>query len=127
MRRPAHRKLLNAPRDWLRKVRKLGRQFLYRPFISRDGILGLRFAIFLEAIVRASPGTRMKTFQQLYPALSGPHPASPPVICEINSLDDFESCYKHLAALLGRAGKMSPPSEIEFLRKIDKQRPMYQG
>src|SRR6266403_6260239 len=121
------REVLHVPRDWLRKVRRAGRRFLFHPSISRDGTLRLRLAPFLEAIFTATPGTRMKAFQRLYPSLSAPRPASSAVICEINSLADFESSYTQLAAMLGHAGKTSPPSEMEFLRRIDNQQTVYQG
>src|SRR5207248_2778521 len=129
MLRPVYlmRKALHAPRDWLRKVRRAGQQFLFRPSISRDGILKLRLAPFLEAIFKATPATRMKAFQRLYLSLSAPRPASSAVICEINSLANFESSYTQLAAMLGHAGKTSPPSEMEFLRRIDNQQIVYQG
>jgi predicted O-methyltransferase YrrM len=113
------REALHAPRDWLRKVRRAGRKFLLRPSISRDGILKLRLAVFLLAIVKAAPSSRVKTFQLLYPSLSAPYPASSPVICEINSLADFQLSYSDLAAILGHPGKAPPPSEMEFLRGID--------
>src|SRR4051794_40850632 len=117
-RRPVMKKLFHLPRDWMRKVRRAGRQFLFRPSISREGILKLRLAIFLEAILKTARSYRVKVFQLLYPSLSAPCPASSPVICEINSLADFQSSYGHLAAMLGHPGKAPPPSEIEFLRTM---------
>ena len=121
------RKVLQAPRDWLREVRRAARQFLFRPSISPDGILKLRLTIFLVAIVKAAPSSRVKIFQLLYPSLSAPCPASSPVICEINSLADFHSSYSHLAAMLGHPGKAPLPSEMEFLRRIDNRPIEYPG
>lgn len=40
---------------------------------------------------------------------------------------DFESSYSHLAATLGRPGKAPPPSEMEFLRRIDTRQIEYHG
>ena len=119
--------VLHAPRDWLRTARREGRQFVFRPSISRDGILKLRLTTFLEAIFKAAPGTRVKIFQLLFPSLSAPCPASSAAICEINSLADFQSSYNHLAALLGHIGKTPPPSEMEFLRRIDNRQTGSQG
>jgi predicted O-methyltransferase YrrM len=121
------KEVLHAPRDWLRKVRRAGRKLLFHSSISRDGILKLRFPIFVEAIVKATPGSRVKAFQLLYPSLSAPCSVSSAVTCEINSLADFQSSYRHLAAILGHAGKTPPPSEMEFLQRINNRPIQYPG
>src|ERR1043166_7745009 len=121
------RKVLQAPRDWLRKVRRAGRRFLFRPSIGRDGILKLRLTIFLMALAKAVPGSRLKTFQLSSPSLLAPCPASSPFICEFNSLANFQSSYGDLAALLDLPGKIPPPGETEFLRGIDSRQIGYQG
>src|SRR5436190_5026606 len=120
------REVLHVPRDWLRKVRRARRRLLFHPSVSRD-ILKLRLAILFETIVKAAPGSRVKAFQLLYPSRSAPCSVSSAVTCEINSLADFQSSYSHLAAMLGHAGKTPPPSEMEFLRRIDNRRIEYQG
>lgn len=121
------KKVLHAPRNWLRTIRRAGRQFLFCPSISPDGILKLRSTNFLEAIVKAAPGTRIKTLQLLYPYLSAPRPPSPVEICEINSVADFDSSYTQLAAMLGYAGKTPPSGELEFLRGLENLQTEYQG
>jgi predicted O-methyltransferase YrrM len=42
-------------------------------------------------------------------------------------LADFQSSYSHLAAMLGHPGKAPPPSEMEFLRRIENRQIEYPG
>src|SRR5438105_1940579 len=99
-------KVLHAPRDWLRKVRRAGRQFLFRPSISREGILKLPLAIFFRGLCQSGLGSWVKAFQ----IFRTPLPPSSPLICEINSLADFQTSYSHLARILGHPGKTPPTS-----------------
>lgn len=79
------------------------------------------------ALVKAAPGNRLKTFQLAYPSLSAPSPASSPGIWEVNSLAAFQSSYGDLAAMLRHPGKAPPPSEMEFLRRIESRQIDYPG
>lgn len=81
----------------------------------------------LDSVWRASPGGRMKLFRRLLPYLSAGAPASSSEVCEINSLAEFETGYARLAAMLGRAGKIPPPGEAEFLRTMVNQPMQHPG
>jgi len=108
----------------MRKVRQAGRRRFFPVLGTRDGDLKLPLALFLDTVFRAAPGSRLKFFRRLKPYLSAPAAASSTEVCEINSLDEFESGYARLAGLLGHAGKTPPPGEVEFLRAIV-DRPMH--
>jgi len=81
----------------------------------------------LDSVWRASPGGRMKLFRRLLPYLSARAPAPSSEVCEINSLAEFETGYARLAAMLGRAGKIPPPGEVEFLRTMVNQPMQHPG
>jgi hypothetical protein len=117
------KELSHLARDWMRKVRRAGRQQFFPILVTRDGNLKLPPALFLYSVRQASPGGRLKLFRRLMPYLFAPAPAPSTEVCEINSLADFESGYARLAIMLGHAGKSPPPGEIEFLRSIQ-SRPM---
>ena len=119
--------LLHLPRDWLRGVRRAGREYFFPELVSRDGNLKLSPALLLDAVRRASPGGRMKLFRRLVPYLSASAPAPSPEVCYITSLTEFESDYARLAVILGRAGKTPPREEVEFLRTMVNQPPRYFG
>jgi hypothetical protein len=121
------KELLHLPRDWMRKVRRTGRQHFFPVLVTRDGNLKLPPALFLDSLCRASRGGRLKLFRRLMPYLFAPPAASSTEVCEINSLAEFESGYARLAVMLGHAGKTPPPGEIEFLQSILSRPMQYPG
>lgn len=120
-------KLSHVPRDWLRKLRRIWREFFFTASVSRAGRLKLAPGIFLGSVRHAPRRSRLKFFRGLFASLSSPSSASSAEICEINSLANFESAYTCLAAMLGHAGKVPPPGEIEFLRAIVNRQTGYPG
>jgi predicted O-methyltransferase YrrM len=76
---------------------------------------------YCHAIRSAPAGRRFEAVWKLRRALATP---SPDVIgeCvdigEFGSFDDFETKYRTLATVLGHAGKIPPPEEIEFLHRM---------
>jgi predicted O-methyltransferase YrrM len=121
------KELLHLPRDRMRKIRQTGRKHFFPELVTRDGNLRLPPALFLDSLYRASPGKRIKLFRRLIPFLVASAPSSAAKVCEINSLAEFESAYGRLAAMLGRAGKIPPPGEIEFLQAIVNRPMQYPG
>jgi cephalosporin hydroxylase len=120
------RQISHAARDWLRKVRRAGRElFMLDPAIA--AIVKLPIFIFLGAIRHAPWGSRMKVVRCSVASLSAPPPVERAEDSEINSLANFESAYPRLAALLGHAGKTPAAGELEFLASIGKRRPSYEG
>jgi predicted O-methyltransferase YrrM len=117
----------HAARDWLRKIRKAWTKAFFTPSISREGRLKLPAGIFLNAIRRAPRGYRRELFRRLLSSRSVSLPPSSAEVCEFKSLDNFESAYIRLAALLGLAGKTPPPGELEFLRSIANRQIKYPG
>ena len=120
------REVSHAARDWLRKVRKAGRDL----FMIDRAIAAIRrfpVAISLGAVRHAPRGCRMKIFRGAIRSLSTPAPAGPAEVCEINSLTDFDSGFARLAAMLGHAGRRPSPGELEFLNSIARRRTSYPG
>ena len=119
------RELSHAARDYLREVRRRGRQRFFTASVNRDGNLKVPLGVFFEAVRHAPRGCRIKLLQRL---LSRPAPpAARAEVCEINSLVDFESAYPRLAAILGHAGKTPPPGELEFLQSVGIRPSRYEG
>ncbi|HVF70717.1 MAG TPA: class I SAM-dependent methyltransferase [Chthoniobacterales bacterium] len=112
------KELLHLPRDWSRKMRRAGRRRLFPELDRHEASLKLPLAVLLDAIYRASPGSRVKLFRRLLPYLRAADSSATAETCHIESLADFASGYARLATMLGRAGKIPPPGEIEFLRTI---------
>ena len=120
------REVSHAARDWLRKVRKAGRD-LFMIDRAIGAIRRLPVVISLGAVRHASRGCRMKIFRGAIRSLSTPAPAEPVEVCEINSLTDFDSGFARLAAMLGHAGRRPSPGELEFLNSIAGRRTSYPG
>ena len=120
------RALSHAARDWLRKVRRAGREFFG---IERAIAAAMRvpIVILFGAVRHASLGFRTQIFAHSLRSLSAPRPSAPAEVCEFNSLSDFESAYARLAGMLGHAGTTPSPGELEFLRSIAKRRAYYPG
>jgi predicted O-methyltransferase YrrM len=121
------KQFLHLPRDWMRKVRRAGRQRFFPELPTRGGNLTLPPALLLDSVYRASPGRRIKLFRQLIPYLSAPARASSNGVCEFDSLAGYESGYARLADMLARASKTPLPGEIEFLRTMVNRPPRYSG
>lgn len=121
------KELLHLPRDWMRKIRRVGREFFFPVLATRDGNLQLPIALLLDAVSRASRGDRLTLFRRLRPYLFAPAAAPSTEVCEINSLAEFESGYARLAGMLGRVGKTPPAGELEFLRAIVNRPMQYSG
>src|SRR3954464_3625352 len=121
------KELLHLPRDWMRKARRAGRQHFFPALEIRSGNLKVPAALLLDSVWRAAPGHRMKLVRRLMPYLSGQTQTASSQVCEIKSLEDFESGYARLAVMLGRAGATPPPGEIEFLRTIVYRGTQYSG
>jgi len=120
------REVSHAARDWLRKVRKAGRD-LFMIDRAIGAIRRLPVVISLGAVRHAPRGCRMKIFRGAIRSLSTPAPAGPAEVCEINSLTDFDSGFARLAAMLGHAGRRPSPGELEFLNSIAGRRTSYPG
>jgi predicted O-methyltransferase YrrM len=120
------RELSHAARDWLRKVRRAGREFFG---VDRAIAAAMRvpIAILFGAVRHASLGFRTQVFGHSLRSLSAPRPSAPAEICEFSSLADFESAYARLAGMLGHAGTTPSPGELEFLRSIAKHRDFNRG
>jgi predicted O-methyltransferase YrrM len=120
------RELSHAARDWLRKVRRAGREL---SMIDRAiaGILRLPVVISLGAVRHAPRGCRMKILRGAIRSVSTAAPAGPTEVCEINSLADFDSAYARLATMLGKTGKTPSAGELTFLESIGKRRIYYPG
>jgi predicted O-methyltransferase YrrM len=120
------RELSHAARDWLRKVRRAGREL---SMIDRAiaGILRLPVVISLGAVRHAPRGCRMKILRGAIRSVSTAAPAGPTEVCEINSLADFDSAYARLATMLGETGKTPSTGELTFLESIGKRRIYYPG
>jgi predicted O-methyltransferase YrrM len=120
------RELSHAARDWLRKVRRTGREFL-KVDQTMAAVARLPVVVFLGAVRHVAPGLRTRTFRRSIRFLPRPLSPVPPEVCEISSLAEFESGYAHLAEILGHAGKTPPSGELEFLASITKRRKYYPG
>jgi predicted O-methyltransferase YrrM len=120
------RELSHAARDWLRKVRRAGREFFG---VDRAIAAAMRVPIvILFGAVRHAPlGFRTQVLGHALRSLSAPRPSAPAEICQFNSLADFESAYARLAAMLGHPGTTPSPGELEFLNSIAKRRKYYPG
>jgi predicted O-methyltransferase YrrM len=120
------RELSHAARDWLRRVRKAGRElFMINRAIA--AVIRLPVVISLGAVRHAPRSCRTKILPGAVRSLSTPAPAEPAEVCEINSLADFDSGYARLAEMLGHAGRNPSPGELEFLNSIAKRRTSYPG
>jgi len=115
------RDLSHAARDWLRKVRKAGRE-LFMIDHAIAAAMKLPVVTALGAVCRAPRGSRTKILREAIRSIRRPAPPRTAEVCEINSLADFNSGYARLAAILGHAGKTPPPGEVEFLDSIMKRR-----
>jgi len=120
------RELSHAARDWLRKVRKAGRE-LFMIDRAIAAIIRLPVVISLGAVRHAPRGCRTKILRGAIRSVSRPAPTGSGEVCEINSLADFNSGYARLAAMLGQAGRGPSPGEVEFLSSIAKRRTSYPG
>ena len=120
------RELSHAARDWLRKVRRAGREFFG---VDRAIAAAMRvpIVILFGAVRHATLGFRMQVFGHALRSLSAPRPSAPAEVCEINSLANFAPAYGRLAAMLGHAGTTPSPGELEFLESIAKRRAYYPG
>jgi len=120
------RELSHAARDWLRNVRKAGRE---RFMIDRAiaAVTRLPVVISLGAVRHAPRSSRTKILRGAIRSPSAPAPAGAAEVCEINSLADFDSRYARLAAMLGHAGRDPSPGELEFLNSIAKRWTSYPG
>jgi len=120
------RELSHAARDWLRKVRRAGREFFG---VDRAIAAAMRvpIVILFGAVRHASLGFRTQVFGHALRSLSAPRPNALAEVCEINSLADFDSGCARLAAMLGHAGRDPLPGELEFLNSIAKRRTSYPG
>ena len=118
------RHLSHLGRDWLRKVRRSGRDFM-------DRLLGaavkLPVVTVLDAVRYATPGLRTKIFRRSVSFLFRTRLPVPPEVCKISVQAEFESGFSQLAAMLGQAGKSPSPGEVEFLASIAKRRKYYPG
>lgn len=80
-----------------------------------------------NAFRSAPAGRRFENIRKLRSALAGPPPAGTGGECidlgEIRSFDEFETKYRTLASVLGHEGKIPPPGEVEFLRRIVEREP----
>jgi predicted O-methyltransferase YrrM len=122
----AMREVSYAARDWLRKVRKAGRElFMIDRAIAT--VTRLPVVISLGAVRHAPRSCRTKILRGAIRSLPTPAPAEPAEVCEINSFADFDSSYARLAAMLGHAGRNPSPGELEFLKSIAKRRTSYPG
>src|SRR5439155_6463568 len=84
------RELSHAARDWLRRVRKAGRElFMINRAIA--AVIRLPVVISLGAVRHAPRSCRTKILPGAVRSLSTPAPAEPAEVCEINSLADFDS------------------------------------
>src|SRR5207247_4871911 len=97
------RHLSHAARDWLRKVRKAGRE-LFMIDHAIAAAMKLPVVIALGAVCRAHRGSRTKILREAIRSIRRPAPPRTAEVCEINSLADFNSGYARLAAILGHAG-----------------------
>lgn len=118
------RHLSHSGRDWLRKVRRSGRDFM-------DRLLGAAVKLPVIAVVDAvrhvAPGVRIKVFRRSVRFLFRTRLPAPPKVCKINVQAEFESGFSQLAAMLGQAGTNPSPGEVEFLASIPKRRKYYPG
>jgi hypothetical protein len=112
----------------MRKVRRAGRARFLPALATPGRSLKLPPALFLDTVLRASPRSRLRLCRRLMPYLFAPGAASAATdVCAIHSLDEFESAYARLAAMLGHAGKTPPRGELEFLRTIVNRPRQYPG
>src|SRR5207249_11302527 len=111
------RELSHAARDWLRKVRKAVREFF---MIDRAiaAVIRLPVMISLGAVRHVPRGCRTKILRGAIRSIATPAPAGPAEVCEINSLAEFDSRYARLAAMIGHAGRIPSPDELEILTAI---------
>src|SRR4051794_16486841 len=109
------KELLHLPRDWMRKARRAGRQHFFPALEIRSGNLKVPPALLLDSVWRAAPGHRMKLVRRLMPYLSGQTQTASSQVCEIKSLEDFDSGYARLAVMLGRARGPPPPGANRIL------------
>jgi Methyltransferase domain len=118
------RHLSHLGRDWLRKVRRSGRDFM-------DRLLGpavkLPVIAVVNAVRHAAPGLRTRVFRRSVSFLFRTRLPAPPAVWRINVEAEFESGFSQLAAMLGQAGKSPSPGEVEFLASIPKRRKYYPG
>lgn len=120
------REVSHAARDWLRKVRKAGREI----FMIDRAIAAVRrlpVAISFGAVRHAPRRRRTKILRSAIRSIFAPASAEPAAGCEINSLTDFNSRYARLAAMLGQTGRAPSPDELKFLGSIAERRTSYPG
>jgi len=87
----------------------------------------ISLTLLLEALRWTPRGSRLRVLRSLFPYLSVPLQRSSAASCRFESLDEFATDYVELAALLGKAGKVPPPDEIEFLRAMLNRPEQYRG
>jgi len=90
---------------------------------GKDGLSDLKLSLsrYCHAIRSAPAGRRFEAVRKLRRALANPLPnviGEYVDIGEFGSLDDFETKYRTLATVLGHAGRIPPPGELEFLHRM---------
>jgi predicted O-methyltransferase YrrM len=78
----------------------------------------LSVGTYLRTLRDAPKGLRPRFASRLFGDLFRTSTSSAAERCEFESLEDYESNYRHLAQLLGRGEKSPPADELVFLRSI---------
>jgi predicted O-methyltransferase YrrM len=120
------RKLSHSARDCLRKVRKRTRALL-KLDATKEAAQRAAPVILVNALRHARHGSRNRTFRQSLPVLWKAVPSPPADLCKLNTIEEFDTGYTRLAALLGRSRKTPSRDERQFLQALTKRNVNHPG